>query len=239
MRGLVHKTSLRYIPNGSSILELNAGTGVDAVFFADHGMSVHATDISEEMIRIIQAKVKSGHLETKISARALSFGEINNVTGSAFDAVFSNFGGLNCIKDFSKLSPDLSSKLKPGGLFIAVVMNKFCPWEIFYYLLKFDRKNAFRRFRKNGIMAELNGEKVKTYYFSPGEFTEAFSGNFEKVKISALAFKTPPPYLVGIYIRFKPIVKFFMLLDEFIMNIYPFNRLGDHFLIVMKKRGYE
>lgn len=239
MRFLVQKTCLKYFPPGSRILELNAGTGVDAVFLADHGMSVHATDISDEMIGIIQAKVKSGHLETKITAQALSFGEINSVTGSTFDAVFSNFGGLNCINDFSKLSDDLSSKLKPGGLFIAVVMNKFCSWEIFYYLLRFDHKNAFRRFRKNGIMAELNGEKVKTYYFFPGEFVDAFSGNFEKVKISALAFKTPPPYLKGIYMRFKPIVKFFMLLDEFIMNIYPFNRLGDHFMIVVKKRGYE
>lgn len=239
MRFLVQKTFLKYFPPGSRILELNAGTGVDAVFLASNGMNVHATDISEEMVKVIRSKIGSRDLNEKVTTEVLSFDEINKVTCGPFDAVFSNFGGLNCINDFSKLSDDLSSKLKPGGLFIAVVMNKFCPWEIFYYLLRFDHKNAFRRFRKNGIMAELNGEKVKTYYFFPGEFVDAFSGNFEKVKISALAFKTPPPYLKGIYMRFKPIVKFFMLLDEFIMNIYPFNRLGDHFMIVVKKRGYE
>lgn len=236
MRGLVHKTSLRYIPTGSSILELNAGTGVDAIFFAGNGMTVHATDISEEMIRIIEAKIKIGNLEDKITAEALSFGEINNVTGTTLDAVFSNFGGLNCINDFSKLSADLQSKLKPGGLFIAVVMNKFCPWEILYYLLRLDPKNAFRRFNNNGIMAELNGEKVKTYYFSPARFGKKFSPGFEILKIKTLAYYTPPPYLGGLYRRFKPIVKFFMLLDELVMGIFPFNRLGDHFMIVLKRK---
>jgi ubiquinone/menaquinone biosynthesis C-methylase UbiE len=237
MRFLVQKTCLEYFPPGSRILELNAGSGEDALFLAANGMIVHATDISEEMIKIIRKKIESGNLNEKITAEVLSFDEINKVTCGPFDGVFSNFGGLNCINDFSKLSPGLSSKLKTGGIFIAVVMNKFCLWEIFYYLLKLDTKNAFRRFRKNGIMAELNGEKVKTYYFSPGQFTEALSGNFEKIKISAMAFKTPPPYLKGFYMRFKPIVKFFMLIDELIMNIYPFNRLGDHFMIVMKKKG--
>ena len=59
MRGLVRKIYLKYIPTGSKILELNAGTGVDAVFLAENGFKVHATDISEEMINIIHAKVKS------------------------------------------------------------------------------------------------------------------------------------------------------------------------------------
>ena len=32
-----------------------------------------------------------------------------------------------------KLSDDLAAKLNPEGLFIAVVMNKICPWEIICY----------------------------------------------------------------------------------------------------------
>ena len=32
-----------------SILELNAGTGTDAVWFAERGYRVHATDIAEGM----------------------------------------------------------------------------------------------------------------------------------------------------------------------------------------------
>lgn len=233
MRGLVHGVYLKYIPKGSSILELNAGTGVDALFLTDKGFSVLATDISDVMISEIQAKVKKQ--KAKIEAKALSFDEISTIKENNFDAVVSNFGGLNCINDFSKLSGDLAAKLKPNGLFIAVVMNKICPWEIFYYIVTLRFGEAFRRFKTQGIMAELNGEKVLTYYFTPGEFAAAFSRNFTKVKLFSLGLKTPPPYLLGIYNRLKPLVKLWMKLDEIFMGLPILNQMGDHFIIVMKK----
>jgi len=40
---------LKYMAPGNSILELNAGTGEDATFFARKGFKVHATDISVGM----------------------------------------------------------------------------------------------------------------------------------------------------------------------------------------------
>jgi len=227
---------LRYIPKGSSILELNAGTGVDAVFLAEQGYKVYATDISEKMISVLMSNAKAQMSNGLIKAEVSSFGEITQINENDFDAVVSNFGGLNCINDFSKLSGDLAAKLKPNGLFIAVVMNRICPWEIFYYIVTLKFGEAFRRFRKTGIMADLNGEKVQTYYFTPGEFTAAFSRNFTKVKLFSLALNTPPPYLLGIYNRLKPLVKLWMKLDEIFMGIPILNQMGDHFIIVMKKK---
>lgn len=236
MRKLVHGVYLKYIPAGGKILELNAGTGIDAVFLAEKGYSVYATDISDEMINEIKAKIKKQKTKISIKTEVLSFDEISAITENNFDAVVSNFGGLNCINDFSKLSGDIASKLKPNGLLIAVVMNKLCLWEIFYYTLSLKLGEAFRRFRKNGIMAELNGEKVLTYYFTAGEFAAAFSRNFSKVKLYSLGLKTPPPYLLGIYNRLKPIVKLWMKLDELLMALPVFNQMGDHFIIVMRKK---
>lgn len=236
MRSVVHKIYLKYLPGGAKVLELNAGTGVDAMFLAGNGMTVYATDISEEMTAILQAKVKNEKAENKITAQSLPFDGIDSIAVNDFDAVVSNFGGLNCINDFSKLSNDLAAKLKPNGIFIAVVMNKICPWEIFYYLLRLDTGNAFRRFSKHGIMAELNGEKVLTYYFTPAEFSKYFSGNFSVEKIYTLGLKTPPPYLIGIYNKLKPIVKLWMKADELFKGWFPFNRWGDHFAIVMRRK---
>jgi ubiquinone/menaquinone biosynthesis C-methylase UbiE len=235
MRTVVQKIYLKHFKADDKILELNCGTGVDAVLLAQNGMNVTATDISPKMVNNAKNRVKSEHLENKIDAFALSFDEISSIEKTRFDGVVSNFGGLNCINDFEKLSSDLYNKLKPGGKFIAVVMNKFCPWEIFYYMLKLDFKNAFRRFNKNGTDAELNGNKVKTFYFFPGEFGNKFKKHFSIEKIYALAYYTPPPYLIGIYNRFKPVVKLFMKLDEIIKCIFPFSRMGDHFIIVLKK----
>lgn len=236
MRKLVQRVYLKYIPKDGNILELNAGTGVDAVFLAESGYHVLATDFSEEMIKVLMSNAKAQMSNNDIKAEARSFEEIDSISDSDFDAVISNFGGLNCINDFSKLSSDLADKLKPNGLFIAVVMNKICPWEIFYYIVTLKFGEAFRRFRKQGIMAELNGEKVLTYYYTPGEFTAAFSHNFTKVKLFSLGLKTPPPYLLGIYNRLKPLVKLWMKLDEIFMGLPILNQLGDHFIIVMKKK---
>lgn len=236
MRKLVHGVYLKYIPKGGNIFELNAGTGVDAVFLAERGNKVYATDISEEMIKVLMSNAKAQMSNNEIKAEARAFDEISNIKENNFDAVVSNFGGLNCINDFSKLSNDLADKLKPNGLFIAVVMNKICPWEIFYYIITLKFGEAFRRFKKQGIMAELNGEKVLTYYFTPGEFTAAFSRNFTGVKLFSLALNTPPPYLLGIYNRLKPLVKLWMKLDEIFMGLPILNQMGDHFIIVMKKK---
>ncbi len=238
MRGVVHTVYIKYLPKNARVLELNAGTGVDAVFLANTGMTVYATDISEEMINVIKAKVKSEKAENNITAEAISFDEISKVSDKNFDAVVSNFGGLNCINDFTKLSGELASKLNPRGTFIAVVMNKICPWEIFYYTLRLDFKNAFRRFNKQGVMADLNGNKVLTYYFRPKVFGRYFSQNFKVEKLYTLGYYTPPPYLIGIYNRLKPVVKIFMAIDELIKGLFPFNRWGDHFIIVLKRKSY-
>lgn len=236
MRSVVHDVYLKYLKKGDRILELNAGTGIDAIFLAEHGMKVLATDISEEMINAIKAKVERQKAEKEIRTEVKQFGEIDTIAETGFDAVVSNLGGLNCINDFSKLSAALADKLKPNGVFIAVVMNKVVPWEIFYYLLKLKPKEAFRRFDKNGFMADLNGGKVLTYYFTPGDFGSRFSEKFHVERIYTLGYLTPPPYLAGIYRRLKPIVKFWMKLDEVIKGIFPFNRIGDHFIIVLRKK---
>ncbi len=234
MRSVVHKVYLKHLPKGAKILELNAGTGVDAVFLADKGFSVFATDISDKMIDLIKTKSKSEI--TKIEAKTLSFDEISQLNEINFDAVISNFGGLNCINDFGKLSGDIAVKLKHEGLFIAVVMNKICPWEIFYFSIRFKFSEALRRFRKNGIMAILNSEKVLTYYFTPFKFAAAFSSNFTAVKLYTLGLYTPPPYLIGIYNKFKMLVKLWMKIDKLIFSLPVLNRFGDHFIIVMKKK---
>jgi methylase of polypeptide subunit release factors len=46
MRGLVRDIYLRNFKRGDRLLELNAGTGADAVFLAGRGIEVFATDIS-------------------------------------------------------------------------------------------------------------------------------------------------------------------------------------------------
>ena len=235
MRKIVHWIYLSHFKAGDELLELNAGTGTDALFLAAQGIKVLAADISDKMVEIIKEKVQKHNAEKLIEAKVCSFDEINSIKKNNFDGVVSNFGGLNCINDFSKLSNDISAKLKSGGKFIAVVMNRFCPWEIFYYSVRFDFKNVFRRLKKEGIDAALGNELVKTYYFTPAQFAGYFKKQFKVKKIYTLGLFTPPPFLIGIYNRFKPLVKLFMKTDDVLKGVFPFSRAGDHFIIIMEK----
>jgi len=236
MRKVVHKIYLDNFHFGSKLLELNAGTGIDAVFLAEHDIKVLATDISPGMLAVLEEKIKDSTYRGNIRTKLKSFDRIGDIDEVGFDGVISNFGGLNCIPDFKNLSKDLYYKLKPNGKFIAVIINKICPWEIFYYLLKFDKKTALRRFTKGGIDANLNGEKIRTFYFTPKQFAGYFENEFRIDKIYSHGLYTPPPYLVGIYNKLKPFVKILMKIDEFTRGIFPFNRFGDHFIIVMRKK---
>ena len=55
-RKRVRDRVLKLLRPGSRILELNSGTGDDAIFFAKHGYDVHATDISEGMQKKLAEK---------------------------------------------------------------------------------------------------------------------------------------------------------------------------------------
>ena len=62
---------LPYLAPGSNILELNAGTGDDAVFFAQKGYKVHATDISHEMQKQLKEKVIAFDLGSRYHVQAV------------------------------------------------------------------------------------------------------------------------------------------------------------------------
>src|SRR6185436_3926462 len=57
----LHKNSL-------SILEINCGTGEDAIWLTKNGHEVVATDASEKMIDVVKRKIEEQRLVAKISA---------------------------------------------------------------------------------------------------------------------------------------------------------------------------
>lgn len=238
MRNVMYEIYLDNFKSNDRVLELNAGTGIDAVFLASKGIKTYATDLSGHMIAKLNEKIINKKLEGFITTDKISFNEIADISESNFDGVISNFGGLNCINKFTELSSDLADKIKPSGKFIAAVMNSFCPWEIFYFLSKLDFTNAFRRFNKNGIQANLSQFKIRSFYFSPKEFADQFKNFFELEKVFNLGLLTPPPYLHGLCNRAGRTVKLLMKADNHLKGVYPFNRFGDHFVVVLRRKEF-
>src|SRR5215217_6336226 len=100
------------------ILEINCGSGEDAIWLARHGNEVIATDASPKMIEIVKEKISLNHFGKKIETKVCSFDDLrSNFKNEQFDFIFSNFGGLNCVssEQLEKLSEDFASLLKPHG----------------------------------------------------------------------------------------------------------------------------
>ncbi len=230
MRVRIREHLLKHLVKNASILELNAGTGLDAVFLAGMGFHVFCTDISEGMILKLAEKVHSGGLEKLISYRRLSFTNLLQLGNVQFDHIFSNFGGLNCTNDLQPVFSQFQKILKPGGKVTLVIMPRVCLWEL-ALLLKGNFKVAFRRFTKKGILANIEGIKIPTYYYSVKNVVDALGPKFKVIDLQGLASVSPPPYMKNFPHRFPRLYKLLTLLDIELSHHFPFNRWADHFIL--------
>ena len=230
MRHQVRNHVLSFLKHGDKILEINAGTGLDAIFFAQQGYDVYATDISKGMISQLTAKVRELNLSERIKVQQCSFTELNKINSGPFDYIFSNFGGLNCLYNLEDSARSFSQLLNPKGKVTLVIMPEICPWEI-ALILRGHWNTAFRRFGRNGASAHIEGVYFKSFYHSPLRVMKTLGNDFRKLKLQGLGSFTPPPYMKNFPIRYPRIFKYFNHLDEKFSGLFPFSRWADHFIL--------
>jgi len=236
MRRQVYKHEEEFLSSGDSILELNAGTGIDAVHFAQKGHSVFAIDIAEGMIAELEKKVNVLQLADKISYARCSFTDLRTLPARRFDHVFSNFGGLNCIPDLGVVADQLPPFLNPGATVTLAIMPRVCPWELLH-ILGGNSNLAFRRLAKNGTQAHIEGHRFTTYYFAPREVSRSFGNRFRIARLRGLASVSPPPYMSQLAGEHLLLYKALTAFDELFSALPPFNRWADHFIITLKYSG--
>lgn len=147
-----------------NILELNCGTGDDAVFLQQFG-TVKATDVSIEMLKVASNKYPKIEFELLDLNKPIS-------TQENFDLIFSNFGGMNCIarSRLQALNNELAEILNPGGRLVMVLMHKWSFVELIYFLIKLEFKKAFRRLYGQSEYGEMN-----IYYYSKSGVMKTFN----------------------------------------------------------------
>jgi ubiquinone/menaquinone biosynthesis C-methylase UbiE len=236
LRAQVYENVQRFLKPNSKILELNAGTGIDALHFASTGHVVHATDLSDGMIEQIEKKIATHNLQGRFTCQQLSYENLDLITERNFDFVFSNFGGLNCIDDLSVVTKELSHLLKKGAVVTWVIMPRVCPSE-WFNVLKGNFKFAFRRLNKGGVMAHLEGQYFKTYYHSLTKIKKAFGPSFELLRTESLALLSPQPHSGQLAKKFRGLYKGSRAIDKVFRNLFPFNRWGDHIIVTFRFNG--
>jgi len=235
LRSIISPIYLRYFSAGQTILELNCGTGTDALFLGRNGVNVLATDVSPRMIGEVQEKVTQSHLSHLVSARILSYHDLHHLENRTFDGAYSNMGGINCTDDLPAIAASLGALVKPGGYFIATVMPDFCLWETIAFLARLQFRKAFRRRKAGGVSAHVHGGRVQTHYHSPGKFEAAFAPFFERVFLMGLNIFTPPPNSTNAYGSMPKAIRVLEKVDDSISRLPFFSSIGDHYLIVLRR----
>jgi ubiquinone/menaquinone biosynthesis C-methylase UbiE len=227
-----------YLEPGAHILELNAGTGTDAVQLAGQGFKILATDIAPGMLERLNEKVVRLGLEDRIKVQSCSFTELEKVEGGPFEAVFSDLGGLNCIPDLRPVIEKLPKLLKPGGIVTWVLMPTICLWELAMAFTG-DFRFAFRRLSPKGTRAHLEGKYFQIYYFTPSQAVQAFDSRFKLLKIEGLSVFAPPAESKNLAIRHKRLYSVLCALDERLAVRPPFRGWGDFFIISLRYKPGE
>jgi hypothetical protein len=235
MRLQVYAHVREYLRPASRMLELNAGTGIDATYFASLGHQVHATDVSTGMIHRIQEKITHNPLDGRLTCQQLSYDQLDQLSTQRYDYVFSNFGGLNCIADLSKVTASLASRLNENAYVTWVIMPPVSLWEL-AWIFKGNFRAAFRRWHREGVMAHLEGEYFKTYYHSLGAIEQAFGKEFRLVRSEGLCVISPPPAPGDFPLRHPKLYRRLRRLDGIIRHCPVFNRTGDHLIVTFQKR---
>jgi ubiquinone/menaquinone biosynthesis C-methylase UbiE len=230
MRNKVYAHLGRYLRPGHRILELNAGTGIDAAYLAQQGFQVHATDIAPGMLERLQMK-QAGL--PNLTFEQLSFTSLYKVQGAPYDAVFSNLGGLNCLPDLKPVIELLPGVLKPGGLVTWVLMPPVCLWEM-AEVFRGQIRLAFRRFARGGTTAHLEGKTFKVWYFTPEKVRAAFGDHFRLLSIEGLSVITPTAESKNLAKRHPRVYSALAWLDDRLAPRWPWRGWGDFFIISLR-----
>ncbi len=233
MRNLIRQEVLAGLHPNDHILEINAGTGSDALFFAQAGYKVTALEISPEMVSKAKEKIRFHNLENQINFIQQSFEEVSQVEGT-FDYVYSNFGGLNCTPNLLEVVHQLLSKLKPGGKSTLTILPPFTLWEKLH-ILKGDFKMFGRRKYKSPSVAQIEGVSFNCWYYKPKEVIDSLNGLVSDVSVTGLCIFVPPSFLRTFPKKFPRVFKLLTKLDRKVSKLPLFNSIGDYFMITYTK----
>lgn len=232
MREAVWRRLDRRFDAGDSLLEVNCGTGEDAVHFARRGVRVLATDISPAMVEVAREKVRAAGLEASVAVRRLGLEQLDELSHEPFDGALSNFGGLNCVADLGAVSHGLAARLRPGAILALCVMGPLVPWEWLWFLLRGRPGKAFRRLRPGGV--EWRGLQIR--YPPIGRVRRSFAGQFRALRATAVGAFLPPSYAEDWAARHPAWLDRLDRWERRFESWPPLPQLADHYLLELERR---
>jgi ubiquinone/menaquinone biosynthesis C-methylase UbiE len=212
---------------GQKLLELNCGTGIDAVHLAERGIQLVACDISSRMIELALQLSASTDTSELIDFRVLPNEEIGSLKGeNVFDGAFSNFCGLNCVEDLPAVVRELTRLVRPEARVLLCMIGRFVPWEIAWFMAHGEPGKALRRLRGSSFRSSDPG----TVYIqrpSVREIARVMSPAFRLQRWSGVGIAVPPTYTENRMQHFPRMIKGLAGIDRVIGDLPLLRRMAD------------
>jgi SAM-dependent methyltransferase len=240
-RASVWKELEKTFHHGDRVLELGCGTGVDACFLAQRGVSVFACDISPQMIAVAERRAErlrnidsaSVCLHLLRAEEVVALRELG-----PFEGAFSNFGVLNCVEDLRSLAIDLATLLRPGASALLCLMGSCCAWEIAWYLGQGKSGKAFRRLWRAGVTARLTDDAVvHVQYPSIRSLAHTFCPEFRLKSVKGIGVSVPPSYVEQWVARFPRLFELSIRADGLLGRCPGIRVLADHILLRFEREA--
>lgn len=223
---------------GMKLLEINCGTGADAWWMAQKGHYVTATDGSPAMIEKAQRRTTITHVANQPVFETCAFDALHTTfSGRQFDAIVSNFAGLNCVSPAAtaELANQLHQLLRPGGYLAVVLFGKYCLWETMYYLLKAQPRQAFRRWSNKEVLVPLSATvQQPVYYYSIEKFARLMRP-LQLIEKRPVGLCIPPSWMERYMQRHRRLFQTLVNWEEKTGGASFAASLADHAFLLFKK----
>jgi ubiquinone/menaquinone biosynthesis C-methylase UbiE len=234
-RDAVWKVLARTFRTKDKILELNCGTGEDAIFLAGQGISVFALDASPQMIARAQQRHQHISAQTPVVFCEMPIERIGELRPQKpFDGAFSNFSGLNCIADLDEVASSLAGLVKQNGRLVLCFSTRFCLIEILHFLSVGQWRKALRRC-KGYTDVTIEGARFMVYYPTLRKICRSFEPYFRLHSCTGIGVAVPPSYLEAWAQRHPRMFLTLRRLEERLATLPILRSTGDHVLLCFEK----
>jgi ubiquinone/menaquinone biosynthesis C-methylase UbiE len=230
----------RAFHSGDTVLELNCGTGVDALHMAERSIRVDACDSSPAMIAHAARRAASGANRpgrVAIRCQCLAIERLDLLApAKPYDGVLSNFSGLNCVEDLKPVVRSLSRLVRPGGKAVVCLFGTRCLWETLWYLRTGNVHKAFRRFRRRAVKATIGPDAtVMVHYRTVSSVRRTFAPYFQLKRSRGVGVTLPPSYAGEIPAKFPRLFRVAVALDPVFGRCPIVWSLADHVILTFER----
>jgi 2-polyprenyl-3-methyl-5-hydroxy-6-metoxy-1,4-benzoquinol methylase len=234
IRSLLWSEYLAHFKSGDHILDIGCGTGIDAIFLAQHRMHVTGIDVSSGMIAQSRSEIESSNLTDYIDFKVLDADCISSLSPTKFDGIISAFAGINMVTDIRSFGDNAADLLKPNGHMILHVLNWSSMWKRIAMAFNGESKKlkSIRSTKKKII--PVGDTPIEHYFYTPEElYNNYLASKFKLLSGYSLVYLLPRKVISFLPRSLKQSYGFF---EKKIGSYKPFLYWGEFFVLKLIKK---